>query len=269
MLTDRTSDSGCNGKGTPADHSSSCIRTSTEIMPVSSKTILIVEDDSLVVMSIEEALGAEGFTLRRSRNGQEAFDLIKQGGIDLVIVDIGLPDVSGFDILKSFDKDRPFGVIVVTARCDVVDIVLGLELGADDYVVKPFEPREFLARVRNVMRRYSLVRGHAHEPPPPLVFGLWTFDPSTRMVKRGGEKAVKLTAIENRLLRIFIENPNQILTRDRILDLLHPTASEIPFDRSIDVTVTRLRRKIELNARRPQYIKTAHGDGYLFNPQGD
>lgn len=237
--------------------------------PTSVKTVLIAEDDPSVVLAIEEVLSGEGFVLRAVARGRDAIELLKQDDIDLAIIDIGLPDVSGFDVLKSFEKDRRFGTIVLTGRHDTIDVVLGLELGADDYIVKPFEPREFLARVRSVVRRYSLIRGHVHEPPSPLVFGRWTFDPSTRTVKHTGDKPVKLTALEGRLLRIFIENPNQILTRDRILDLLHPAGSEIPFDRSIDVTVTRLRRKIEQNARRPQYIKTAHGDGYLFSPKGE
>ena len=238
-------------------------------MQLSAKTVLIVEDDPAIILSIEEVLSGEGMALRSSRSGRAAVEMLAQPDVDLVIVDIGLPDMSGFDILKSLDKNRRFGVIVLTARCDVIDVVLGLELGADDYIIKPFEPREFLARVRAVLRRYNVIRAQVHEPPTPLTFGRWSFDPLTRTVKRAGEKAVKLTAIEARLLRIFIENPNQILTRDRILDLLHPSGSEIPFDRSIDVTVTRLRRKIEQNARRPHYIKTAHGDGYLFSPKGE
>ncbi len=238
-------------------------------MPLTAKTVLIVEDDPGTILSIEESLDGEGVTLRASRSGRDAALLLQQTDIDLVIIDIGLPDVSGFDVLKSLNKDRSFGVIILTGRSDVIDVVLGLELGADDYILKPFEPREFRARVRSVLRRYNVVRAQIHEPPSPLAFGQWAFDLSTRTVKRAGEKAVKLTAIEARLLRIFIENPNQILTRDRILDLLHPAGSEIPFDRSIDVTVTRLRRKVEQNARRPHYIRTAHGDGYLFSPKGE
>lgn len=253
----------------PARERGSFIRVPEHIMPHSAKTILIVEDDPGVILSIEEALSGEGFTLRTCQRGREAMDLIRQPDVDLAIIDIGLPDVSGFDILRSLDKRRRFGVIMLTGRHDVIDVVLGLELGADDYIVKPFEPREFAARVRSVVRRYSTIRDQPHEPPVPMAFGRWTFDPSTRTVRREGEKPVKLTAIESRLLRIFIDNPNQILTRDRILDLLHPAGSEIPFDRSIDVTVTRLRRKIEQSGRRPHYIKTAHGDGYLFSPKGE
>lgn len=238
-------------------------------MPASVKTVLIVEVDPSVVQAIEEALSGEGVVLRSVARGREAIEFLKHNDIDLAIIDIGLPDVSGFDVLKSLEKNHRFGTILLTHRHDVIDVVLGLELGADDYIVKPFEPREFLARARSVIRRYGAIRGQVHEPPSPLMFGRWTFDPSTRTVKHADDKPVKLTALEGRLLRIFIENPNQILTRDRILDLLHPAGSEIPFDRSIDVTVTRLRRKIEQNARRPQYIKTAHGDGYLFSPKGE
>ena len=233
------------------------------------KSVLVIEDDQDVAYSVKEVLATDGFDVTISANGRDAIPILQKADIDLVVVDINLPDLNGLDLLKTLDAARPFGVIVLTGRTDVIDTVLGLELGADDYITKPFEPRVFVARVRSVLRRCGRRRVPAMPDRATVHFRGWTYDDATRSVARAGEKKQKLTASESRLLKVLIGSPNVILSRDRILDLLHPTHSDLPYDRSIDVTVTRLRRKIEIDARRPRFIKTAHGDGYFFDPKGE
>lgn len=233
------------------------------------KSVLVIEDDPDVAFSIKETLIAEGFAVTCTASGAEAAKLIGCAPIDLAVVDLCLPDISGFDLLKGMSADREFGVIVLSARAQTVDIVLGLELGADDYVTKPFEPREFVARVRRVLRQFARVKERRPEPVRGVRFPGWSYDANANRVAHIGGRVEKLTTQEARLLHIFIEHPNMILSRDRLLEFLHPVNSDTPFDRSIDVTVTRLRRKVEMNARHPRFIKTVHGNGYLFDPKGE
>jgi DNA-binding response OmpR family regulator len=234
------------------------------------KSVLVIEDDATVAYMIREALVENSFDVLIASSGHTAVPfLLQQGQCDLAIIDIGAPNMKGLDFLKSLGKERAYGVIVVAASSEAADIVAALETGADDYIAKPFEPQELLARVRSVIRRYTTQRRRSLESPSFVDFEDWTYDKSMRQVKKTGELPEKLTASESRLLDIFIGNPRKILTRNRILDLLYSADSDIPFDRSIDVAITRLRRKIERNARRPRYIKTAHGDGYIFDPKGE
>ena len=233
------------------------------------KSVLVIEDDPSVAFTIKETLIAEGFAVTCAASGADAAKLLESAPVDLAIVDLNLPDVSGFDLLKGMSADREFGVIVLSARTQTVDVVLGLELGADDYITKPFEPREFVARVRRVLRQIARVKERRPEPVRGLQFSGWSYDPNTNQVSHLGGRVEKLTAQEARLLDVFVEHPNIILSRDRLLEFLHPANSDAPFDRSIDVTVTRLRRKVETNARHPRFIKTVHGNGYLFDPKGE
>lgn len=228
----------------------------------------MIEDDPAVAFTITELLEAEGYRVVVHARGEDALPLLREGRFDAVVIDIGLPDVSGLDLLKALDRNRAYGVILLTGRGETVDIVVGLELGADDYIVKPFEPREFMARVRSVIRR-AVGHGGRGVRPASMQFPTWSYDPATRRIRKQGERAEKLTANEARLLEILIDNANRILSREHLLEKLHPRNSDIPFDRSIDVTIARLRRKLEPDGRRPRYIKTARGDGYLFDPHGE
>jgi two-component system OmpR family response regulator/two-component system phosphate regulon response regulator OmpR len=153
----------------------------------------------------------------------------------------------------------------LSARGEEIDRIVGLEVGADDYLAKPFNPRELLARIRAVLRR----RGEAKESASPAsyCFGPFQFDPERRRLVRGGEE-VALTSGEFALLRIFVEHANRVLSRDHLMDLIKGFERD-PFDRSIDVRVTRLRRKIEADPAEPRYIRTVWGQGYLFSPEGD
>jgi DNA-binding response OmpR family regulator len=182
---------------------------------------------------------------------------------DLVILDLMLPGEDGLSIAKRLKASRDLPIIILSAQGDDVDRIVGLEIGADDYVPKPFNPRELLARIRAVLRRSG-------GPPPDgeanvLQFGDFTLDLDAHELRRG-ETTVELTSGEYDLLAVFASHPNKVLNRDRILDLLKG-AERSPYDRSIDVRVTRLRAKIEPDPARPAYIRTVWGKGYLFSPQ--
>ncbi len=187
-------------------------------------------------------------------------------GADLVVLDLMLPGEDGLSLLKWLRTDGGPPVIIVSARGEEVDRVVGLEVGADDYLAKPFGPRELLARVRAVLRR-----GGGNAPAPKetgaLVFGPFRLDLATHVLTHeSGE--IPLTSGEFTLLRIFLEHPNQVLTRDHLITLVKGYERS-PFDRSVDVRVTRLRRKIEPNPEAPVYLRTIWGEGYLFSPRGE
>jgi DNA-binding response OmpR family regulator len=238
------------------------------VLRAMTKTVLIAGEDARTAASIRELLAANEFEAEVVESGAEALALLGRERFDVVILDLGLRDISGLEVLRQLGQTRSFGLIAISGRTDPVDVVVGLELGADDYITKPFDPRELLARVRSVVRRCGPQPAALQEPGETFAFPGWSFDTARRIIVKAGTRPVKLTAGEVRLLTILITYPNRILTRDRLLDLLHPNKSDIPFDRSIDVTITRLRRKIERDARRPTFIKTARGDGYVFDPLG-
>ena len=186
---------------------------------------------------------------------------------DLVVLDLMLPGEDGLSLLKWLRADGGPPVIIVSARGEEVDRVVGLEVGADDYLAKPFGPRELLARVRAVLRRGSS-RAEAKEAyTDALTFGPFRLDLASHVLTRDGSE-ISLTSGEFTLLRIFLEHPNQVLTRDHLITLVKGY-ERAPFDRSVDVRVTRLRRKIEPNPEAPVYLRTIWGEGYLFSPRGE
>jgi DNA-binding response OmpR family regulator len=184
---------------------------------------------------------------------------------DLIILDLMLPGEDGLSIAKRLKSALNVPIIIVSAQGEDVDRIVGLEIGADDYIAKPFNPRELLARIRAVLRR-AQNRPATPEPETVVHFGPFALDLSAHRLAHDG-KTVPLTSGEFDLLVILVAHPNKVLDRDRLLDML-TGAERSPFDRSIDVRVTRLRSKIEANPSEPVYIKTIWGKGYMFCPDG-
>lgn len=228
------------------------------------KRILVVEDDAALRDLVLDYLNASGFRADGVGDGGSMRDYLQTHIADLVVLDLMLPGEDGLSLLRWLRESRGPPVIIASARGDEIDRVVGLELGSDDYLAKPYGPRELLARIRAVLRRIA-------DPVAPrdehtLSFGPFRLHLSNHVLMRGEEEIV-LTSGEFNLLRILLEHPNQVLTRDHLIALLKGYERS-PFDRSIDVRVTRLRRKIESEPDAPVHLRTVWGEGYLFSPQG-
>jgi two-component system OmpR family response regulator len=226
--------------------------------------VLVVDDDAEICTLLVRYLGGNGFQVSSAGSGAELRSSIREQQIDLILLDLGLPDEDGLSLLRSIQPEWRGPVIVVSGRGESVERVIGLELGADDYVSKPFDLRELLARVRSVLRRAR------PEPPPTtevgnrgLEFNGLVLEPAARrLLDRDGQE-VTLTSGEFDLLQVLVERPNQVLSRDQLMNAIHGHNAG-PFDRAIDVQVGRLRRKIEIDPAQPQLIKSVRGAGYLF-----
>jgi two-component system OmpR family response regulator len=189
-----------------------------------------------------------------------------QGPVDLVILDLMMPGEDGLTLARSLRDGSAVGIIILTGRGETVDRIIGLEMGADDYLPKPFHLRELLARVKSVLRRVSSRAGEtAAAPRSKAQFIGWALDLATRELLAPSGREVRLTTGEFDLLAAFVNNANQVLSRDRLLDLARNREAG-PFDRTIDVQVGRLRRKLEADPQRPTMIKTVRGSGYIFTP---
>ncbi len=225
------------------------------------KKILIIEDDAALVLGLENVLKVEGYETHVARTGPDGYRLAKETQPDLIILDIMLPGMSGFEICKRIREDGTrVPVIMLTSKTEENDRVLGLELGADDYVTKPFSLREFLARVRAHLRREEKI--NAKEIPPKYSFGNVVVDFKRHEVYKDGQLQT-LTNREFRLLEYFIQHPGELLTRDRLLDEIWGYDS-YPNTRTVDNHILRLRKHIEPDPENPRFIKTIHGAGYLF-----
>jgi len=225
------------------------------------KKILIIEDDAALVLGLESALKGEGYETHVARTGPDGYRLARETQPDLIILDIMLPGMSGFEICKRIREDGTrVPVIMLTSKTEENDRVLGLELGADDYVTKPFSLREFLARVRAHLRREEKI--NAKEIPPKYSFGNVVVDFKRHEVYKDGQLQT-LTNREFRLLEYFIQHPGELLTRDRLLDEIWGYDS-YPNTRTVDNHILRLRKHIEPDPENPRFIKTIHGAGYLF-----
>jgi DNA-binding response OmpR family regulator len=229
-------------------------------------TLLVVDDDPEIRELTQAYLSQQGFTVGCVDSGEAMDRYLSDHAVDLVILDLMLPGEHGLSIARRLKNAGNIPVIIVSAQGDEVDRIVGLEVGADDYIAKPFNPRELLARVRAVLRRVRQDREIVSSGENQIRFGPFVLDLAAHSLLREGVQ-VPLTSGEFDLLTILAENPNKVLNRDRILDLL-TGAERSPFDRSIDVRVTRLRSKIEPDPSRPVYIKTIWGKGYLFSPEG-
>jgi DNA-binding response OmpR family regulator len=228
-------------------------------------TILVVDDDPKMRKLLRACLEEDGFEVTEAGDQATALETMRSEPVSLVTLDLNLGCENGFDIAREITRDHRVPIIMVTGRGDVIDRVVGLELGADDYIVKPFHPREMVARVRTVLRR----AGRPAEPPPPAApGGAYEFDglraePSRlELLDRDGA-LVELTGGDFRLLEVFLEAPGRVLSRDTILDRLHGRCWS-PYDRSIDNQVARLRKKVEHDPGNPRVIKTVRGIGYTM-----
>ena len=239
----------------------------SEPAEVEGGALLVVDDDPELRELTSEYLQKQGFDVAAVDSGEAMDRYLAEHPADLVILDLMLPGEHGLSIARRLKSERNLPIIIVSAQGDDVDRIVGLEVGADDYLGKPFNPRELLARVRAVLRR---ARGSAADPALPVqqfAFGEFVLDLAAHQLSQG-DKSVALTSGEFDLLAILVSHPNKVLDRDRILDLL-TGAERSPFDRSIDVRVTRLRGKIEDDPAHPVYIKTIWGKGYMFCPDGN
>lgn len=226
--------------------------------------ILVVDDDPEICRLISQYLEANGFRMSTAGDGAQLRLVLSAGPVDLVLLDLGLPGEDGLSLLRHLEQDWHGPVIVVSGRGESVERVVGLELGADDYISKPFDLRELLARVRSVLRR-------SHPDPSNGIasangrigFDGLRFNPMTRsLIGRAGEEIV-LTNGEFEMLQVLLKHPNQVLSRDQLMVSLHGRDAG-PFDRAVDVQVGRLRRKIEIDPARPKLIKAVRGAGYMF-----
>jgi DNA-binding response OmpR family regulator len=226
----------------------------------SQKLIAIVEDDPDVARIIEQVLRDFGFRTTWSRSATDLLRRLRTLAPDLCIIDLGLPDMDGLDVMQRVRSQSACGIVILTGRAHVSDRVMGLELGADDYVLKPFEPRELVARVRSILRRRESSAEADGLARRVAEFGGWRFNLANNTLHSPlGEEQV-LSTSEADLLKIFIQNPNRILRREQLMG----TRDLSPTDRSIDVRISRLRRRLEPNEDSPAFIKTVYGAGYLF-----
>jgi len=228
--------------------------------------LLVVDDDRALARTIKIYLEEAGYAVEVAADAAAARKHLAQQSYDMAIIDLGLPGEDGLSLTRSLREQGELGLLILTGRQDATDRIVGLEIGADDYVLKPVELRELLARVRSILRRSvragngGVRRGIASKL---LRFGDWTADLASRALLRGDGERVELTTAEFDLLVAFLTHPQRVLTRDQILDLTRGREAA-PFDRSVDVMVGRLRKKIEIDPENPALIKTMHGVGYLF-----
>ena len=228
--------------------------------------ILVVDDQKEICDVVQEYLTGEGYRVSTAHDGNGMRRVLGQHHVDLVILDLMLPGEDGLTLARSLRNESGIGIIILTGRGETVDRIIGLEMGADDYLPKPFHLRELLARVKSVLRR---VQSRVGEPGQPVRtnarFAGWSLDLSSRELLSPAGQQVRLTTGEFDLLAAFVNNPNQVLSRDRLLDLARNREAG-PFDRTIDVQVGRLRRKLEDDPQNPSLIKTVRGSGYIFTP---
>ncbi len=234
------------------------------------KKVLMVDDDLRMRELLERYLTEQGFDIKTVSDSKEMDEALKNDQFDLFVLDLMLPGEDGLAIcrrLRSENITTP--IIMLTARGDEVDRIIGLEMGADDYLPKPFNPRELLARINAVMRRHehSPQTDSSEKQQEAFAFGDFTFDAANRSLTKSGEN-ITITSGEFSLLKVFTEHPRQPLSRDRLMQLARGRELDV-FDRSIDVQVSRLRRLIEPNPAQPRFLKTMWGFGYVFIPDGE
>jgi len=220
--------------------------------------IYVIDDEPEICDLVCQELERYNFSTQAFTTGEQALLAIKKQLPSLCIIDLGLPDMDGLSLVKRLFDERKIGVIILSGRNSLPDKVLGLELGADDYIGKPFDPRELVARVNSIIRRLV-----ATEEPVTMLrtahFGRWTFEQSTLTLSNGEGDSFMLSAAEAEILMILLNAPRQILSRERLL-----SEDATSFDRSIDVRMSRLRKKVEQDHKNPKIIKTVYGAGYIF-----
>lgn len=234
----------------------------------SSTLILVVDDDREIRHLLRAAFEGEGLLVREASHGAECAEILSREPVDLVTLDLNLGGEDGLKIARDLRSKRNVPIVMITGKADPIDRIVGLELGADDYIVKPFHMREVVARVRAVLRRYEAGSARLNDvdlspAKPRYDFDGWKCDVARREVQTPAGGSVDLTTAEFNLLSLLLERPGRVLSRDELMDLLkgHDWS---PIDRSIDALVARLRKKIEPQSERPVLIKTVRGVGYVF-----
>jgi len=227
--------------------------------------ILIVDDEPKIRLMLQRYLEQEGFIIQSVASAKQAKVVLKQFSIDLILLDLRLGQEDGLDLLKAVrEKYGNIGVIILSGKTELIDKIVGLELGADDYVTKPFHLRELYARIKTVLRRFEEVDENSVISLNARVkFGTWILDVSRQHLEDGQGKECRLTTGEFKLLSAFVSNPQRVLSRDQLLDLTSGRTRD-PFDRTIDTQVRRLRAKLETEPNEPSLIKTMRGSGYIF-----
>jgi two-component system OmpR family response regulator len=227
--------------------------------------ILVVDDDRGTRDLLREFLERHGLHVSVARDGEEMQSVLKRSPIDLIVLDVMLPGRGGLDLCREIRARSRTPIIMLTAVTETVDRVVGLEMGADDYVPKPFDPRELLARIRAVLRRPPL-EGPSERPEPRTYrFAGWTLDCARRRLIAPGDVRVELTTAEFNLLQALVRSAQRVLSREQLMDLAGSDGA-MSYDRSVDILVSRLRRKMEDDPRAPKLILTVRGGGYQFVP---
>jgi two-component system phosphate regulon response regulator OmpR len=228
--------------------------------------IVVVDDDQDVRETVAEYLRRNGFAVSEADGGSALREVMSSRPIDLALLDINMPGDDGLTLAREIRGSGAAGIIMLTANNEELDKVVGLEVGADDYVTKPFSPRELLARVKAVLRRARTGSGgDTATLGREVQMGKCRLNLDSRKLFEADGAEVPLTTMEFDLLRTFAENPRRVLSRDQLLDLAHSKEME-PFDRSIDTRITRIRRKIEPDPTKPDCLRTVRGAGYVYNP---
>lgn len=229
------------------------------------KQIFIVEDDERLERLLQRLLQQELFATQSFRTGQALLQKLQETLPDLIILDVNLPDSNGMDLIGKIRATCPCGIILLTGRQETIDRILGLELGADDYICKPFDQRELVARIKSVLRRLE-----EHHPISEKVitnetftFGTWRLDVDAQELRQENGEKIPLTHYEFTVLHYFLKHPNRVITREQILQLLSGKSFE-SFDRSVDVLIGKIRKKIEVDVKNPIFIHTVRGSGYKF-----
>jgi two-component system phosphate regulon response regulator OmpR len=229
----------------------------------------VVDDDATVRETLVEYLTLRGFAVSAADSGASLRRILARKPAAVVLLDINMPGEDGLSLARFLRSQGKVGILMVSAAGEPVDRVVGLEMGADDYIAKPFDLREVLARVKSVLRRVeaaaSAPAAEADDVPAPLRFGRFVLNLGARRLLVDDGREIPLTSMEFDLLKALVTHPNKVLSRDQLLTLAHNRDWD-PFDRSIDIRITRLRRKIEADPAKPQLIKTVRGAGYMFVP---
>ena len=226
--------------------------------------ILVVDDDAEIRALLREYLQKQDYRVTAVPDGKGMRAAIEVARPDVIVLDLMMPGEDGLALCRDLRARSQIPIIMLTARGDETDRIVGLEMGADDYLPKPFNPRELLARIKSVLRRARAVPDNLRPPDAASYrFAGWTLDVATRNLAAPDRVVVALSGTEYRLLRVFLDHPNRVLTRDQLIDFML-SRDAAPFDRAIDVQVSRLRHRLRDDAKEPAIIKTVRGQGYVF-----
>ena len=230
-------------------------------------TILIVDDDQEIRRLLVDYLVRNGLTAIPARDGREMWHALERHAVDLIVLDLMLPDTDGLTLCRDLRARTPTAtipVMMLTARGEDADRIVGIEMGADDYLVKPFNPRDLLARIKTILRRTRALPPNLRpESTRCLSFAGWCLDTATRVLTAPDGVVTPLSGGEFRLLRILLEHPNRVLNRDQLTEMIHGREADA-YDRAIDVQISRLRQRLRDDSREPQLIKTVRGEGYVL-----